>query len=475
MSPEEYYRAVFEQSRDLIIIADMSGHILDVNPAAEKLYGYSLQELRELKPGALMAPERRSSMEKNIDSVADAGDVVLETVHQCKDGTRVFLEAHSTVIDYDGQPAILNILRDITPRRQVEAEIRRLAAIVDSSEDAIFAKELDGTITTWNEGARRLYGYRAEEIIGKNASVLLPPDRPNEVNEILAGIARGERFEHFETLRVAKDGRIMDVSITISPIKDETGEIVGASSVARDISTQKKMEEQLRKANEELAAFASVVSHDLRGPLAAIRMGDETLRQLLEGETSEQARETVEEVVNLMHRSLERADRLIGDLLELAEAGQASRKIETIDVGRVVQRVLEERAADIRQRGITVEVAPDLGEVEADYTHIYQLFANLIGNAIDHNINANPAIRILREPDDRQGRHRYSVCDNGTGVSEENMEKVFAPFFKGKSGGSGIGLAIVEKIVKVYDGDIGVHNEDGACFDLSLSDLPADS
>ncbi len=474
MSPEEYYRSVFEQSRDFIILSDMDGRILDVNPAVLETFGYTLEELREIPPGALRADGDRERYSERLETLAAIGDAVTEFALRTRDGKILHLEAHSTVIDYDNKPAILNILRDITPRLEAEAEIRRLAAIIETSEDAIFAKDLDGNITTWNEGAERLYGYTAEEIVGKNVQMLLPPDRPDEVAKILDGLVRGERFDHFETLRIAKDGRLVDVSITISPVKDAAGEIVGASSVARDITSRKRAEEQLRKANEELAAFASVVSHDLRGPLAAIRMGDETLRQLLTGEQTQETSGVAEEVVELMHRSLLRADRLIGSLLELAAAGQTSRKVETIDVGRVVQRVLEERAAEIQERGVVVEVAPDLGQVDADLTHIYQLFSNLIGNAIQHNTSENPVIRILREPDDAQGRHRYSVCDNGAGITEENIEKVFAPFFKGKSGGSGIGLAIVEKIAKVYDGDVGVHNEDGACFDLSLGDLPTE-
>ncbi len=463
--------AIVEQSQDAILIADASGRILDANPAAIRTYGYSLEELRNLPPGALFA-DPNGVFEEELAMLMEKGDLVEEVVHRRQDGTILSLESHVTVGEYEGAPAILSILRDVTPRAEAEAEIRRLAALVDSSEDAIFVKELDGTIATWNPGAERLYGYTGNEIIGRNASVLLPPDRSDEVARILDGIAQGERFDHYETLRVAKDGRIIDVSITISPVKDAAGEIVGASSVARDITVRKKTEEQLRKANEELEAFASVVSHDLRGPLAAIRVGDETLRTLMAGEQTDETRAVAEEVVDLMHRSLLRADHLIDNLLRLAGAGQVPSQLKRVDVGRVVAAVLEERASDIASRDIEVETSDDLGELMADPTHIYQLFSNLIGNAITHNDSERPTVRVLRRPDDAAGRHRYVICDNGSGIPEKDMGKIFTPFFKGKSGGTGIGLSIVHKIAEVYGGGVTARNEGGTCFEVTLQDFP---
>ena len=471
MSPEDYYGEIFDKSHDIILIADMEGHILDVNRAATRLYGYTREELRNLKPGALMAPSSRNLMHKRIEQVTQEGDAVLETTHVCKDGSIVYLEARSSVIEYEGKPAILNILRDITQRVGAEENLRRLASIVNSSEDAIFVKELDGTVISWNEGASRLYGYASDEIIGQNVSVLLPPDRADEVAKILRGIARGDRYDHFETLRVAKDGHLIDVSMTLSPVKDPAGNIIGASSVARDITARKKTEEELQRANEELAGFASVVSHDLRGPLAAVRMANETLRELLRGEQTEETKAVVEEAMELMHHSLQRADRLVDNLLRLAGAGQVPKNVERIDVRRAVERVLEERATDILERGTKVEVGDDLGEVVADFTHIYQLFSNLIGNAILHNDSDAPVVKVVRRADESPGCHRYAVCDNGSGIPEENFERIFAPFFRGKAGGTGIGLNIVQKIVKVYGGDISVHNAGGACFEFCLKDF----
>jgi signal transduction histidine kinase len=198
-------------------------------------------------------------------------------------------------------------------------------------------------------------------------------------------------------------------------------------------------------------------------------MANETLRELLNGPQTEETRAVVDEVMDLMHRSLLRTDRLVDDLLRLAEAvSPAPGEVERIDVGRVVERVLEERAPDIQERGIKVEVAADLGEVVADCTHIYQIFANLIGNAIVHNDNPAPALRVAYLGGDSGGRHLYTICDNGSGILEENIGKVFAPFFKAEAGGTGIGLTIVEKIVKVYGGSIRAYNDNGACFEFIL-------
>ena len=172
---------------------------------------------------------------------------------------------------------VVLVFRDVTQRRQAEAVQARLAAIVETSDDAIIGKDLDGIITSWNAGAERIFGYSADEIVGRSIGLLIPPDRRNEESEILAKLRRGEQVDHFESVRLTKDGRSIDVSLTISPIRDGTGRIVGASKIARDITERKRLEHELRRRLDELAEadrrkdeFLAMLAHELRNPLAAI-------------------------------------------------------------------------------------------------------------------------------------------------------------------------------------------------------------
>ena len=467
------YRRLFEASKDGILILDAeTGRITDVNPFLFDLLGYTRDEvlgkcLWEIGTFKDMPLSRELFSELQLKEYIRYERLPLET----KEGERIDVEFVSNVYSADRKKVIQCNIRDITVRKTVEEALEKITSIVDSSDDAIFSEGLDGTIESWNDGAERLYGYSADEAIGQNFSILMSPERADAVNKILEGIARGERFDHYDTVRRTKDGRLVDVSMAISPVKDAGGNIIGASSVARDITARKEAEEELQRANDELEVFAGTASHDLKGPHAAMRMANETLRELLNGPLTEEDRAVADQVIDLMHSSLLRADRLVDDLLRLAGAGQLPRKVERIDVHRVVETVLEERAPDIQERGIRVEVGDDLGEVVADYTHIYQLFANLIGNAIQHSDSQMPVIEVSHLGDDDRGSHRYLVRDNGSGIPADSLEKIFTPFFKGKAGGTGIGLAIVEKTIKVYGGSIKAYNDNGACFEFILRDF----
>ena len=184
--------------------------------------------------------------------------------------------ARSTIV-----PALLGavlIFRDVTQRRAAEEAQARLAAIVESSQDAIVSKNLDGIIQSWNSGAERLFGYTAEEAIGKSIRILIPPERLEEEHEIIARIVNEERVEHFDTVRVTKYGERIDISLTVSPVRDRTGRIVGASKVARDITDRRRTEEALREADQRKDQFLALLAHELRNPLAPLRNGLQVMR-----------------------------------------------------------------------------------------------------------------------------------------------------------------------------------------------------
>ena len=250
---EERYRAVLEQAADGILLVDVdTKRILEANAAYQNLLGYTAEEILGLTLYDVV-PYSQENMDCYIERVlAQRRYVSGERRHRRKDGSLVSVEVGANVISYSGREAISIVVRDITERKQAEEVSSRLAAIVDSSNEAIIGKTLDGTITSWNRGAEKIYGYSSEEVVGRPISMLVPADLPDEIPQILKRISLGEGIDQYETVRITKEGRRLDVSLTISPIKDWQGNIVGASTIARDITERKRAEEEIRLLNERL-------------------------------------------------------------------------------------------------------------------------------------------------------------------------------------------------------------------------------
>ena len=252
----EHLAAVVESSDDAIIGKSLDGTITDWNPGAANLFGYPALEAVGKPIQILLPPDRVNEESDILDRIKNGVRVKhFETVRVRKDGTNVHVSVTiSPIRDRSGViVGASQIARDITDRMCAEEVRERLAAVVESSDDAIIGKSMDGTITAWNPGAENLFGYSASEALGKPTQMLVPPERANEESEILARIGRGERVQHFETVRVQKDGKRIDVSETISPIRDISGAVVGASKIARDISERKCAEEELRKSEERFS------------------------------------------------------------------------------------------------------------------------------------------------------------------------------------------------------------------------------
>ena len=266
---------------DAVIATDARGRVTFLNEVAQGLTGWSLEEakskaLREVFH--IVNELTRAEVESPVERVLRDGQIVglaNHTILIARDGKEIPIDDSGAPIrNRDGEiTGVVLVFRDITERRQAEAISQRLASIVESSQDAIFSKTLDGVITSWNASAARLYGFSAEEIIGRNVSIIVPPDRPNEVSDMLDRLKRGERVEHFETKRLTKDGKILDIALTISPIKDSAGAIIGASTIARDITERKRAEEAIRAGEDRYRAFVENSSEgiwrfELREPVS---------------------------------------------------------------------------------------------------------------------------------------------------------------------------------------------------------------
>jgi len=258
----QHLSAIVECSSDAIISKDLNGTIRTWNPAAERIFGYSADEIIGQSILTIIPPDRHEDETLIIGKVRDGGRVEhYETVRRHKNGALLDVSVSVSPL-FDDQGNVIGaskIARDISDRRRSDEIVRHFAAIVESSEDTIISKDLNGIIQSWNKAAERMFGYTAEEIIGKPVLTLIPQARHHEEDVILGRIRCGERIEHFETIRQRKDGTLVDISLTVSPVKDASGKIVGASKIARDISEKKRAERQLLIQTQRLATLNQVV------------------------------------------------------------------------------------------------------------------------------------------------------------------------------------------------------------------------
>ncbi|MGA9366099.1 MAG: PAS domain S-box protein, partial [Steroidobacteraceae bacterium] len=364
-------------------------------------------------------------------------------------------------------------VRDITQERLAEGARAHLAAIVQSSDDAIVSKTLEGIIRSWNRAAERLFGYSAEEAVGQPVTLIIPPERLQEEEEILQKVRSGQRIDHFETVRVAKSGRRIDVSLTISPIRNANGVIVGASKIARDISERKaseqaqqraigelrRAEEALREADRRKDEFLAVLAHELRNPLAPIRYAVAMARKDGRPEAERQQAQAI------IERQVEHMSRLLDDLLDVSRTtrGTLMLRRSTVDLAAVVAAAQESARPLIESRGHTLVVRlPETLRLVADPLRLAQVLANLLINAAKYT---DPGGRIELEGRRKSGELVISVRDNGIGISAEMMPRVFtlfaqaSPALERSEGGLGIGLALVRGLLDLHGGTVSAHSD----------------
>ena len=342
----------------------------------------------------------------------------------------------------------------------------RLASIVESSDDAIISKALDGTIQTWNAGAARLFGYAPEEILGRPVATLIPPELQHEEPAIIARLRRGERVEHYETVRLRKDGGRVHVSLSVSPVRDSSGQIVAAAKILRDITDRKRAEqelaeraEQLARSNAELEQFAYVASHDLQEPLRMVS----SYTQLLGKRYKDRLDADAQEFIGYAVDGASRMQALINDLLAFSRVGTRGGTFEPTSSEAALERALANLRLAVQESGATVSHGP-LPTVVADAVQLTQLFQNLVGNAVKFRGAEPPRVHVAAEP--AGDEWVFSVRDNGIGIAPEYRDRVFALFQRlhgrGEYPGTGIGLAICKKIVERHGGRIWVESAPGA-------------
>ncbi|HEY5502429.1 MAG TPA: PAS domain S-box protein, partial [Candidatus Anoxymicrobiaceae bacterium] len=359
---------------------------------------------------------------------------------------------------------LVALVRDITDRKKAEEEY---GIIIKTAMEGFCINDLNGILLDINDAYCQILGYSRDEILGININDIEVVYSPEEVTDRIKKIA-ATGHDHFETRHKAKDGRIIDVEASVTYGDVEGGRLY---SFIRDITERKRAEHELQVLNNELEGYAHAVSHDLKGPLASISAASETIQSLLTGNLDDDAMGGVREMSAIIANNVEKSTALIEGLLDLAEAGQRPHDATDVDVAEVVDGIVAERRGAIKARHIKVRTHSDLGRIKASPTHMYQLFSNLIDNAIKHNTSKKPTLEVAYKGKDRTGGHQFVVRDNGPGIDPAETKNIFLPFVSGIGGKTGLGLATVEKIVGVYGGTIEVSNDDGARFDFVLYDM----
>ena len=411
--------------------------------------------------------QTNEAVQRALDPQGDgAMDVEYRTIGLV-DGHQRWIRANGRAF-FEGQfpKRFVGTVQDITDRRKAEEAVQRLAAIVESSEDAIISKDLNGTIMSWNQGAERIFGYRTDEAVGKPIMMLIPSDRQDEEREILQRIRQGEKVDHYETVRQCKNGSQIDVSLTISPLKDKEGIIIGASKIARNITERKKTERELEHAKEVAEAasrakdtFLAVLSHELRTPLtpvlmtAAVRERDPDLTQVIQGEMA------------MIRRNVELETKLIDDLLDLSRitSGKLTLQMEIVDLNTSVNQVCDICRSQIQEKGIELSFDLDatIGSVNADTSRLQQVLWNVLKNAAKFTPEGGTIHVCTRRED---ARVQVQIRDSGIGIDPEVLPKIFDAFEQGdvgvtrKFGGLGLGLAISKALMELHGGSIRVES-----------------
>jgi len=460
-------RSTVDLSPDTIAVS-REGRLIFVNQAGLALFraesldqvlGKHLKEFIHYSYWEVVS-QRIESMSKYLKQVPPI-DLAIKRL----DGTYIDVSVASTPVLYHSYPHVITILRDISERKRSEEIKSRLASIVLSSNDAIYAMNIDGIINSWNPAAEKLYGYSEREAVGSDVKMIITPEKKVELDYLLKKVADGEKVESFETKRVRKDKSIIDVSLTISPIEDESGFITGASTIARDITFKKQVEEELRRyaeelamSNEELYVFSYAASHDLQEPLRSIQQFIETLNKKYKRRLGPE----MEEQIHAADDGVTRMYRLISDFLMYSRVGTERAPKEKVDCNQALKDAIANLDIAINESKSVIKQFT-LPVIWGNYVQISQLFQNLVSNAIKYQGENTPVIEISAEK--KENMWLFGVKDNGIGIEQWFSERIFIVFQKlhdhRKYPGSGIGLALCKRVVEKHGGKIWFESEAG--------------
>jgi len=487
---EEKYRMLWTAAGDAVLIFDRDNVILEANHALTHILGYQPHEVIGQKLSVLQPERLRAEHQATVEGfLADGSSVnrrAAETIGLHRDGREIPIEISFNRLNVDGNGMFAELMRDISERKQVEEIQGTVKAIVDSAHDAIISKTLQGIITSWNPGAEHIFGYTAEEVVGKSVLILIPPERAHEEPAILARQRLGERVDHFETVRVRKDGTRVPISLTVSPIRDSRGTIIGASKIARDITAQKLSEverdnllarerrarEEAEVANRTKDEFLATLSHELRTPLNAILgwagiLADDTLSE-----------EMKTNGLQVIQRNAKLQAKLVEDVLDVSRiiTGKLRLDVRPVELPEVIEAAIESVLPAARAKEIRIQRVLDSGHslVSGDASRLQQILWNLLSNSIKFTQRGG-SVQVKLQ---RVNSHvEIVVSDTGIGIDDTLLPYIFERFRQEdqsstrKHGGLGLGLAIVRHLVEMHGGTVDAHSAGrghGSTFTVKL-------
>ncbi|HTM15741.1 MAG TPA: PAS domain S-box protein [Terracidiphilus sp.] len=453
--PHQHLAALVDCSDEPIISKRLDGTIISWNGAATRVFGYQPSEIIGKSILTLIPPELRHEEDEILRKLR-AGERIehFETTRMRKNGERFPISVTiSPIRDASGNiVAASKIAHDISERRRTEESISRLAAIVDSADDAIVGKTLNGIVTSWNKAAERIFGYTAEEMIGQSILRLIPEGLYYEEDEILRKLRAGERIEHYETTRKKKSGELFQVSVTISPIIDHSGKVIGASKIARDISDKKRVE-QLLIQSEKLAAtgrMAAAIAHEINNPLESL------INVIFLARQHSAPDSRVSQLLLTAEQELERVSHIARQTLGYYKDTGAPTDVH---VHELIQNVLTVYNSKMMSADIAVDSRfNDLQKISVSKGEMLQVFSNVIANAIDAmkqgGVLSITTRNVLSSPQDGI---EVVIRDTGVGIEQEHLPRVFEPFFTTKGIlGTGIGLWVAKQLVSRRGGQISI-------------------
>jgi PAS domain S-box-containing protein len=470
----DYLETTLQSIGDAVIVCNSSGKVTLMNPTAVEVTGWTSEQAKgqPLESVFRIINERtRETVESPVAKVLRFGNVVGLANHTLlvrRDGTEFPIDDSGAPIrDKNGEiVGIVLVFRDITERKQNEEALRqrnasrlRLAAIIDSADDAIVSKDLNGIVSSWNEGASRMFGYSADEMLGQPILRLIPEELHYEEDEILQKIRAGEPTNHYETRRTKKNGDSVEVSVTISPVRDESGRITGASKIARDISNRKRVEKLLVQ-SEKLAAtgrMAATIAHEINNPLESLV----NLIFLARQDSGPEGK--VYGYLLTAESELERVSHIARQTLGFyRDTGSPTE----VYLHQLMENVLSVYSSKLLAAGISTDKQfHDQRKVLVSKGEILQIFSNIITNAADAMRQGGVLSISTRQIVSSTGDGIQTIIrDNGNGIRKEHLEQVFEPFFTTKGDlGTGIGLWVTKRLVEARGGEISVasNTEDG--------------
>jgi PAS domain S-box-containing protein len=481
MSYQAHLESILDNIVDGLVTIDEHGAVQSFNKACEKMFGYSAAEVIGRNIKMLMPPKYADNHDQYLGKYCETGHAKIigigrELEALRRDGTVFPIDLSVAEVRIGSQRLFSGIIRDITQRKEAERFIGLLVSIVESSEDAIISKTLDGIIMSWNAGAEKLFGYTATDAVGQHIRIIIPSDRLAEENQIIGQLREGMTIDHFDTVRQHKDGREIQISLTVSPILDPAGNIVGASKIARDMTQRKMYDEQLRQTQkmEAVGQLTSGVAHDFNNLLTVVLGNTRLMRKRMKMEQSLPIVADITERVDDIEAAAQRGADLVRRLMVFTRQRPLQKTVVHInscirDIQNLLTRALGER---IEVKTILEE---NVWPVHIDQDQLANALINMGVNARD----AMPQGGVLtfqtenvlldstnagQFPDLAFGSYvMIAVADTGTGIPENVRSRIFEPFFTTKpvGEGTGLGLSMIYGLIQQSDGQIHVDSEIG--------------